>query len=40
MRKGTKRIYNYLKIGKRNITQEIRLKIINEARNYFVEETE
>ena len=40
MRKGTKRIYNYLKIDKRNITQEIRLKIINEARNYFVEETE
>ena len=33
-------MYNYLKIGEENISQEFRLKNKDETKNYFVEEIE
>ena len=38
IQKSTKWIYNYLKYGKKNISQEFTLENIDETRYYFLEE--
>ena len=37
---STKQIYNFLRTGEENISQELRLKNVDETRSYFVQEIE